>query len=380
MDKSRPCVEALKQGISDSFTMYFRAHAYHWNVEGSDFSEYHRFFKKIYEDVYGSIDEWAENIRKLNALAPQSVEEVGMPSLIKSVFVGSNPMEMSIALYEANEVVLASIDAAAKIANEINEQGIADFLASRDNMHKKWRWQLNAITGIGNKSEEEEEMEGEMPPDSHVAYDVNRDMEYVYFGDQTEKEISSRIVRHNKKAPASLQASVESVRAVFRRGALTASAATDRNKSGLTRVDAFLRLLSSGRPANSLYKVDNDLLPSSHARSTYSEDALVASAAAASLTFSDLETIDRPEEYVLALTELSGMGYEIEPAIRASWLRAVTSGESPRERSLGLATNKYDSQDADLLPTLQKGRLKCLITKKEFFRQRWEQSLTLMKE
>jgi starvation-inducible DNA-binding protein len=352
MDKSRPCVEALKQGISDSFTMYFRAHAYHWNVEGSDFSEYHKFFKKIYEDVYGSIDEWAENIRKLNALAPQSVEEVGMPSLIKSVFVGSNPMEMSIALYEANEVVLASIDAAAKIANEINEQGIADFLASRDNMHKKWRWQLNAITGIGNKSEEEEEMEGEMLPDSHVAYDVNRDMEYVYFGDQTEKEISSRIVRHNKKAPASLQASVESVRAVFRRGALTASAATDRNKSGLTRVDAFLRLLSSGRPANSLYKVDNDLLPSSHARSTYSEDALVASAAAASLTFSDLETIDRPEEYVLALTELSGMGYEIEPAIRASWLRAVTSGESPRERSLGLATNKYDSQDADLLPTL----------------------------
>jgi starvation-inducible DNA-binding protein len=354
MNKSRPCVEALKQGISDSFTMYFRAHAYHWNVQGSDFSQYHEFFSDIYEDVYESIDQWAENIRKLNALAPQSVAEIGMPSRIEDVFIESDPMEMSIALYEANEVVISSIDVAFKIANEINEQGIADFLASRDDMHKKWRWQLNAITGIGNKSEEgeEEEMEDEMLPSSDGAYDVNRDDDYVYFGDRTEKEIASRLARHNKRAPASLQASAEVVRAVFRRGALTASASTDRNKSGLTRVDAFLRLLSSGRPANSLYKVDNDLLPSSHARSTYSEDALVASAAAASLTFSDLETIDRPEEYVLALAELSGMGYEIEPAIRASWLRAVNSGESPRERSLSLVTDKYDSKDSDLLPTL----------------------------
>ena len=31
-------------------------------------------------------------------------------------------------------------------ANKANEQGIANFLAERDDMHKKWRWQLTAST------------------------------------------------------------------------------------------------------------------------------------------------------------------------------------------------------------------------------------------
>ncbi len=355
MNKSRPCVEALRQGISDSFAMYFRAHAYHWNVEGPDFSEYHDFFSTIYEDVYGSIDMWAENIRKLGAMAPQSLAEIGMPSRIEDEYVSSDPIEMSMALYRANEVVIEAINVAFSIANEINEQGIADFLASRDDMHKKWRWQLNAITGMGTKSDEdleEEYEEDEIFPVSDVAYDVNRDADAIYFGDRTEKALAEKLARYNKKAPASLQASANTVRAVFRRGALTASAATDRNHSGMTRVETFLRLLSSGKPANPLYTIDNDLLPTSHACSTAQEDALVASAATNSLSFFDLSTIERPEEYVLALTELSGMGYEVEAPIRAAWLRAVNSGESPRERSFNLATEKYNSQDADLLPTV----------------------------
>ncbi len=352
MDKKRPCVEALTQGMSDSFTMYFRAHAYHWNVEGTDFSEYHKFFSAIYEDVYESIDLWAENIRKLNAMAPQSVAEVGMPSKIEDVVVGSDPMEMCVALYEANEVVIESINAAFQIATEINEQGIADFLAGRDNSHKKWRWQLNAITGLGNKSEEEEPMPMSDYPEGGVAYDVNDQPreDLIYFGDRAEKALSDRVARYNKKAPASLQASAQIVRAVYRRGALTASASESRDHMGMARVDAFLRLMSAGRPTNAMYTQDDDLLPVNHMRSDMFEEALVASAAISSLTISDINTVEKPEDYVLAMTELSGLGYDVEPAFRATWMRGVSDGNS-RQRCMYLAVDKYDSQDADLLPT-----------------------------
>lgn len=355
MDKQRPCVEALKQGLSDSFTMYFRAHAYHWNVEGPDFHEYHAFFSDIYEDVYESIDMWAENIRKLGAMAPQSVAEVGMPSRIEDVMVGSNPMDMCVALYQANEVVIESINTAFQIATEINEQGIADFLAARDDMHKKWRWQLNAITGLG-KSKDEEEMAPPMPEDGGVAYDVNGPAKYdeyaedmIFFGDRAEAALAERLERYNKKAPASLIASADVIRAVYRRGAITAGAFDNRHDSGMDRVDAFLRLMSAGKPVNPAYTQDNDLLPVSHMLSDNREEALVASVAVKAVQKPDVTAIEKPEDYVLALTELSGFGYDAEPAFRAAWLRGVDSG-NPRERVMNLATLKYDSEDADLLP------------------------------
>lgn len=356
MDKQRPCVEALKQGLSDSFTMYFRAHAYHWNVEGPDFHEYHGFFSEIAGDVYGSIDMWAENIRKLNAMAPQSLAEVGMPSRIQDVMVGSDPMEMCVALYEANEVVIEAINVAFQIATEINEQGIADFLASRDDAHKKWRWQLNSITGLGNKNQEMPMEPMPEIPEGGNAYRINEDTvgdgyadDMIFFGDRAEAALAERLERYNRKAPSSLTASADVVRAVYRRGALSAS--SDRHAAGMDRVDAFLRLMSAGRPSNPLYTADNDLLPVAHERSDAGDSALVASAAVSELARPNLDSIEKPEDYVLAMTELSGLGYDAEPAFRAAWMRAVNTGGSPRERAMELAVKKYDSQDADLLPT-----------------------------
>lgn len=357
MDKQRPCVEALTQGFSDSFTMYFRAHGYHWNVKGPDFHEYHAFFAAIAGDIYESVDMWAENIRTLNADAPDSLAKVGMPSRIEDVFVSGDPLEMCVSLYEANEVVIESINAAFLIATEINEQGIADFLASRDAAHKKWRWQLNAITGMGESSDERMIEEVEIPEGGN-AYRVNDQTvgEYaddmIFFGERAEKALSERLDRYNKKAPAALKASADAVRAVYRRGAVTASANTSRDRAGMVRVDAYLRLLSAGQPTNPLYTADNDLLPTTHKRSSMKDTALVASAAKSELALPNvsLETKSTPEEFVLALTELSGLGYDVEPAIRAAWMRAINNGENPRERAMGLAAQNYDSIDADLLP------------------------------
>jgi DNA-binding ferritin-like protein len=43
-----------------------------------------------------------------------------------------------------NDGILLQIDKAFKEAVKENQQGIANFLAERDDMHKKWRWQLRA--------------------------------------------------------------------------------------------------------------------------------------------------------------------------------------------------------------------------------------------
>jgi starvation-inducible DNA-binding protein len=48
--------QAAKVGFASSFSFYLKAHNFHWNVEGSDFKQYHDLFGDIYEEVFENYD------------------------------------------------------------------------------------------------------------------------------------------------------------------------------------------------------------------------------------------------------------------------------------------------------------------------------------
>ena len=127
---------------------------------------------------------------------------------------------------------------------------------------------------------------------------------------------------------------------------------TDRNQWAMARVDAFLRLLKSGRPANANYVQDNDLLPKAHPKSTASIDVFDQEDFFAEPL--DEESYETPEHAIFALAELSELGYDAIPALRAAWMRGVRDNESPFTRAAVLASALYASKDADLLPRLTK--------------------------
>lgn len=286
----------------------------------------------------------------------------------------------------------------------------------------------------------------------------------VVFDEKTEASLRNKVEEHNKKAPKGRRATLSMLKAVYRRGAGAYSVShrpgMTRNQWAMGRVNAFLRLLKSGKPERAAYTTDNDLLPASHPRSTkkkasvtasglipeeqdlanallevvakhgkfdqdgdgvwagytpaaenkdaaigvacmncvfYSHDEtgkdvckiisleiedlgkcrfavlpegvvkgydiplrdpedlelLLASAYAEgelAVELKPYEEYESPEQAILALTEFSGLGYEAEYAIRASWLRAVRNNENPFKRASLLASLKHDSLDADLLP------------------------------
>lgn len=137
-------IDSLKVFLADAVTMKFTAHGYHWNVEGPDFSQYHELFGNIYEDVDGSIDPIAEDLRKLDEYAPFTLTDFIELRSVTSEEVTANPKDMAKALLKMNTEILKTIDKAFKLASKANEQGIANFLAERNDMHKKWHWQLSA--------------------------------------------------------------------------------------------------------------------------------------------------------------------------------------------------------------------------------------------
>jgi len=44
--------DSLKQLLANSYSFVIKAQQFHWNVEGPDFPQYHKFFGKFYIPKY----------------------------------------------------------------------------------------------------------------------------------------------------------------------------------------------------------------------------------------------------------------------------------------------------------------------------------------
>jgi len=138
-------IAATRVALANTFIMYFKTHAFHWNIEGIEFNQYHDFFGDIYEDVYGAVDPLAENIRKLDAYAPISLMQMYNYKTIEEeatqVILIS---DMLTALQSANDKVIESLNKVFELATANKEQGLANFAADRIDSHKKHGWQIRA--------------------------------------------------------------------------------------------------------------------------------------------------------------------------------------------------------------------------------------------
>jgi starvation-inducible DNA-binding protein len=136
--------QAMKQAFANSFAFYLKAQFFHWNVEGILFPQLHTFFGDIYEEVYSSIDPFAENIRKLGSYAPGSFSRLSQLAAINDEERIPPAKDMLEILLQDNDVILESIKAAYDAAESVGAVGLSDFLAGRQDAHMKHGWMLRA--------------------------------------------------------------------------------------------------------------------------------------------------------------------------------------------------------------------------------------------
>lgn len=165
-----PLVGSLYTLISQATAFYLKAHGAHWNVVGENFSAYHELFEEIYTDVHASLDPIAENLRKLNSPAPAELKDLAEMANETSRSAGYDAEALAADLYAANEKLIENIMVAFKAATDLNEQGIANFLAERQDKHKKWSWQLRA--SLAPEAEDKNEVETEKSMTEEIAPQV----------------------------------------------------------------------------------------------------------------------------------------------------------------------------------------------------------------
>ena len=90
----------------------------------------------------------------------------------------------------------------------------------------------------------------------------------VTFSESVTNSLKNKVKEHNEKSDRKVTLGM--LKAVYRRGAGAYSTShrpgVSRAAWSMARVNAFLKLVRSGKPSNSKYTQDNDLLPSGHPR------------------------------------------------------------------------------------------------------------------
>ena len=136
----------LKCVLACSYAFAVKAQNFHWNVEGPDFPQYHKFLGKLYEEVNdNAIDRTAEFIRTLDEYAPGSFSRFLELSKIPEQTRIPRAELMMQELYNDNLTMIETLNEAFAAAEEENQQGIANFIAERLDAHGKHGWMLRSI-------------------------------------------------------------------------------------------------------------------------------------------------------------------------------------------------------------------------------------------
>ena len=70
--KSPQIINGLAELLADTYTLYLKTQNFHWNVTGPFFHSLHGMFEEEYTELASAVDEIAERIRALGAMAPAS--------------------------------------------------------------------------------------------------------------------------------------------------------------------------------------------------------------------------------------------------------------------------------------------------------------------
>jgi starvation-inducible DNA-binding protein len=134
----------LSRLLADTYALYLRTHAYHWNVSGAMFFTLHSLFEMQYLELRDAVDPIAERILALGHRAPGSYGEFADLSSIPDEAGVPAPEQMVRRLVEMHETLIRAARPLAREAGDAGDVVSADLVTRRLEAHEKMAWMLRA--------------------------------------------------------------------------------------------------------------------------------------------------------------------------------------------------------------------------------------------
>ena len=135
----------LKILLGSTYGLYFKITGFHWNIEGSNFPQYHDFLNTYYDEVYATADTIAEYIRSLDSYAPGGMMRMLELSVVKDQPKIPRAELMFAELLADTDMMIQMVAAVFDEATAERQQGIANFMADLQDLYSKKRWMIRSI-------------------------------------------------------------------------------------------------------------------------------------------------------------------------------------------------------------------------------------------
>jgi starvation-inducible DNA-binding protein len=144
MKENTPTTEALSGLLADTYILYLKTHNFHWNVTGPMFTTLHTLFETEYTELALAVDEIAERIRALGAVAPGTFASFTKMASVKEADGVPKATEMIRLLVEDQGKIVAAAKKVVAAAEAAGDDATADLGIRRIQIHEKNAWMLSS--------------------------------------------------------------------------------------------------------------------------------------------------------------------------------------------------------------------------------------------
>lgn len=131
--------------LADEMIVYAKTRNYHWNYEGDNFMEMHKFYEGQYEELADVVDDVAERIRSLGHFAEGRLKEYLKLTDLEEQAPTPDQQKQVKNLLDDHETMVRYIREQVNIVQDkLKDAGTADFLTGLMEKHEKMAWMLRA--------------------------------------------------------------------------------------------------------------------------------------------------------------------------------------------------------------------------------------------
>ena len=136
----------LAKLLADEYVLYTKTRNAHWNIEGPDFFEKHKFFEMQFEQLDEIIDKVAERIRTVGHYTSSS-----LASFLKLTHLSETPApkndsqaHLKALLSDHESIIIYCRENIHQIAIEYHDFGTSDFITGLMEAHEKMAFFLRS--------------------------------------------------------------------------------------------------------------------------------------------------------------------------------------------------------------------------------------------
>jgi starvation-inducible DNA-binding protein len=131
----------LQKVLADEFVLYAKTRNYHWNIEGSNFMELHKFYESQYEQLDEIMDDTAERIRQLGHYTEAQLKDfIKLTRLGEDGYTTDQKKQLQYLLDDHESLIRNLRKNINDFTDKYKDAGTADFVTGLMEQHEKMAW------------------------------------------------------------------------------------------------------------------------------------------------------------------------------------------------------------------------------------------------